>query len=77
MINCTRRRLDAVSIATLRVAAIALVNPLPSSSLGDEKACLFARPPISGARSRMLIGGLGLREAACLWQAVPQEVHPD
>jgi hypothetical protein len=26
-------------------------DPLPSSSLGDGRACLLARPPISGARS--------------------------
>jgi hypothetical protein len=42
---------QAVCIATLRVARIALGGPLSSSSRGDETACLLPRPPISGARS--------------------------
>src|SRR5215207_8377289 len=42
----------------------------PSSSFGDEDAWLLTCPPISGALSESLIGDVGLRAAACLWQAV-------
>jgi hypothetical protein len=48
------------------------VNPPPWSSLGDEKACLFVRFRSAAHDPCMLMNDVGLRGAACLWQAVPK-----